>query len=154
MRLEEKIAKKLLSKGKTLSLAESCTGGFLANQLTNIPGSSRFFVLSCVTYSNKSKEMLLGVPKKLIQRHGAVSQAVAEKMAKNVRRILKTDFGLAITGIAGPSGGTKTKPIGLTYIALATKDKVECHRYIFEGGRLCVKSKAAKSALRLLLRFL
>src|SRR5438309_3747416 len=116
--MEEVVGRRLAMTDFTLAVAESCTGGLIAQRLTSVPGSSKYFIESCVTYSNESKTRLLGVDKKLIKEFGAVSQQVARDMARGVRHRAKTDFGLAATGIAGPGGGTKDKPVGLVYIAL------------------------------------
>ncbi len=154
MRLEEKIATLMLRHRKTLSLAESCTGGLMANRVTNIPGSSEFFKLGLVTYSNASKTSLLKIPGPTLQRYGAVSEEVAGLMAKTVRNLVKTDFGVGITGIAGPSGGTQQKPVGLTYIAVNTPLESLCLKCHFKGTRTQIKSQATTQALKLLLEFL
>jgi PncC family amidohydrolase len=154
MDLERKVAQKLIQSGKTLAIAESCTGGLLSNRLTNVPGSSQFLKLSIVAYSNAAKTKLLKIPGKFIRQNGAVSNQVAAALAKNVRKILKTDFGIGITGIAGPSGGNRLKPVGLTYIAVCTNEKtllLECH---FTGTRTSIKTQASTQALRLLQEFL
>jgi nicotinamide-nucleotide amidase len=150
MRLEEKIAKALLKRRKTLSIAESCTGGLLTHRLTNIPGSSGFLMATVVSYSNASKIKILKVPPALVKKHGAVSLAVAQRMAQGVRRLLNTDFGISITGIAGPGGGTKDKPVGLTFIGLATRRKVVCEAHMYKGTRLRIKEQATQRALELL----
>ena len=154
MRIEEKVARLLTLHQKTLSLAESCSGGHLSNLLTNVPGASAFFKLGLIAYSNNVKKKLLKIPKRILIRHGAVSGPVAELMARNVRKLQNTDFGIAITGIAGPTGGTGRKPVGLTYIAITTKQKSLCIKYIFKGSRLRIKSQAAHQALKTLLEFL
>ena len=154
MRLEEKIAKTLLKHSKTLSIAESCTGGLLTHRLTNIPGSSGFLMATVVCYSNQSKTRILQVPSVLIKKYGAVSMPVAKRMAQGVRRILNTDFAVSITGIAGPDGGTTQKPVGLTFIAIANRQKVICQQKIFKGNRLRVKKQATDHALKLLAKFL
>ena len=154
MHLEEQIARLLIKQKKTLSTAESCTGGLLANLLTNIPGSSKYFKLGLITYSYESKEKLLRVPRKTLRKYGAVSEPVTSLMAKNVRKALKTHFAIAITGIAGPSGATKTKPRGLTYVAVASASKLICQKHIFKGPRYSVKTQAARKGLELLLKLL
>jgi len=154
MLFEEQLARLLIQKKKTLALAESCTGGLLAARLTDIPGSSVFLKAALVTYSNTTKTKLLKVPATLIKRHGAVSTAVAEKMAQNVRKLLKTDFGVAITGIAGPTGGSRAKPVGLTYIAVATHNELLSVKCIFKGSRKKIRGQAADTAMYLLLEFL
>ncbi|MDP2831184.1 MAG: CinA family protein, partial [Candidatus Omnitrophota bacterium] len=119
----KQIHKKLLRKEKTVAVAESCSGGELSSLLTSLPGSSGYFLLGVVTYSNKSKETILNIPVKIIARYGAVSRQVAILMAQNIRKKTLADFGLSITGIAGPTGATTTKPIGMVFIALAKKNK-------------------------------
>jgi nicotinamide-nucleotide amidase len=154
MPLEKEVACLLIKHHKTLSLAESCSGGLLANRLTNIPGSSRFFKLGLITYSNEAKTKLLKVPVAVLKKYGAVSPQTAERMAQGVRRLARTDFAIAITGIAGPGGGTTIKPVGLVYIAISSKTKILCVKNIFKGNRLRIKDQAATQALRLLLPFL
>jgi len=117
--LESAVGRLLKEGGATLALAESCTGGLLAKRLTDIAGSSAYFREGLVTYSNESKERWLGVPHEMLLEHGAVSEPVARKMAEGVRRIAGTDYGLSVTGIAGPDGGTKEKPVGLVFVGLS-----------------------------------
>jgi len=152
MSLEQKVIQTLRDTRKTLAVAESCTGGLLCHRLTNIPGSSEVFKFGLVAYSNVAKTIFLGVPRTTIRRFGAVSKETAIAMAKGARRKLKSDFGLSITGIAGPTGGSKKKPIGITFIALATGQKMACLQYHFKGQRTRIKSQAANQAIRLLLR--
>lgn len=143
----------LLTKGKlTLATAESCTGGFIANRITNVPGASKVFPGGVVVYSNTAKIKFLGVGAQTLSRHGAVSGAVAREMAEGARRHFGADFALAVTGIAGPSGGTKRKPVGTVFIALtgATGTRVERHRNGF--GRERFKAVTAQQGLRMLLR--
>lgn len=154
MKIEEKIARKLIKSQKTLAIAESCTGGLLSHRLTNIPGSSDFLKLDVVAYSNEAKMKLLKVAPDTLKRHGAVSQEAAIAMAQGVRKILKTDFGIGITGIAGPTGGSKSKPVGLTYIVVNTKLETLCLKCLFEGPRTSIKAQAATQALQLLNEFL
>lgn len=154
MRLERKVAQRLIANHKTLAVAESCTGGLVVNRLTNIPGSSRFLKLGIIAYSNAAKIKLLGVPKAVIRRYGAVSEQTALAMAKAVQKIHKTDFGIGITGIAGPTGATRAKPVGMTYIAIHTRLETLCLQYLFKGNRTGIKSRAATQALRLLNEFL
>ena len=154
MRLEEKIVIALLKRQKTLGIAESCTGGLLSHRLTNIAGSSGFLMAAVVSYSNTSKVKIHKVPAALIQKHGAVSLPVAQRMAQGIRRLLNTDFGISITGIAGPTGGTPEKPVGLTFIAVCDRKKTLCERNVFKGSRLQVKKQAAERALKLLENFL
>lgn len=154
MSLEKKVAKLLIKKRKTLSSAESCSGGLLAHRLTNIPGSSNFFKLGLVVYAHHAKVKLLHIPKLTLQSRGAVSPDVALIMAKSVRKIVKSDYGVGITGIAGPTGATKNKPVGLVYVAVSSHNKTICKKFLFKGKRAAIKSSAAASALRLLLKFL
>src|ERR1700679_1104780 len=115
MRLEEKVFKKFTQSHQTLSIAESCTVGLIGDCLTNVPGASAFFLLGIIAYDYAAKTKILGVPSALLKKHGAVSSPVARAMAQNVRKILKTSYGLSVTGIAGPSGGSKNKPVGLVF---------------------------------------
>lgn len=154
MKIEEKTAILLMKLKKTLAIAESCSGGLLTHRLTNISGSSQFLKVGIIAYSNEAKIKLLKVPSSLIQKYGAVSPETACAMAQGVRLGFKTDFGVSITGIAGPTGGTKTKPVGLTYIAASSKEKVECLEWHFKGTRLQVKESAATKAIDLLLKFI
>lgn len=154
MSQEEKAAQYLIAKRKTLSIAESLSGGLLSHRLTNIPGSSKFLKATLVVYSNESKQKLLKIKAEDLNKNGAVSEQVAIAMAKNVRKLFDTDFGIGITGIAGPTGGTKRKPIGMTFIAVATKEELLCIQYQFFGERKDIKQSATTEALRLLNEFL
>lgn len=149
-RLEEIVGKILLKSKKTLSIAESCTGGLLADRITDIPGSSRYFRLGVVLYSNEAKDQVLHIPLKIIKKYGAVSRQVATLMAKNIRSLSKTNVGISITGIAGPGGATKKKPVGLVCVALSTKTKTLCKEFRFLGQREIVKYKATQAALNML----
>jgi nicotinamide-nucleotide amidase len=151
-RMEEVVGRRLTIAGFTLAVAESCTGGLIAERLTNVPGSSAYFIEGVVSYSNESKTRLLGVDKKLIRDHGAVSKEVARDMARGVRHRAKTDFGLAVTGIAGPDGGTEEKPVGLVYIALADDAHTEHKRLMIPGDRELIRWRASQAALDLLRR--
>ncbi|MBU4376031.1 MAG: competence/damage-inducible protein A [Candidatus Omnitrophica bacterium] len=148
--LESVIGKILTKRHLTLATAESCTGGLIANRITNVPGSSRYFKMGVITYSNASKMVELGVPVDLIRKYGAVSRPVAVAMAKGIRAKAGTDFALAVTGIAGPTGGTKKKPVGLVYIALANRRKVVCLERRFIGNRFDVKLQVSIAALDIL----
>ncbi|MDE2221845.1 MAG: nicotinamide-nucleotide amidohydrolase family protein [Candidatus Omnitrophica bacterium] len=150
MGLEQKILRRFLKTGKTLSIAESCTGGLIADNLTNAAGASAFFLLGVVAYDNAAKTKTLRVPSSLLVKHGAVSAAVAAAMAEGVRKILKTDVGLGVTGIAGPGGGSAAKPVGLVFIAQSTGKKTTVKRCLFKGSRLAVKKQAAQTALKIL----
>ena len=150
--MEEVVGRRLAMTDFTLAVAESCTGGLIAQRLTSVPGSSKYFIESCVTYSNESKVRLLGVDKNLIKEFGAVSQQVARDMARGVRHRAKTDFGLAVTGIAGPGGGTEEKPVGLVYIALADDAHTEHKKLMIPGDRELVRWRASQAALDMLRR--
>jgi nicotinamide-nucleotide amidase len=150
--MEEVVGRRLSVTGFTLAVAESCTGGLIAQRLTSVPGSSKYFIEGCVTYSNESKIRLLGVDKQLIKEFGAVSQQVARDMARGIRHIAKTDFGLAVTGIAGPGGGTEEKPVGLVYIALADDAHTEHKKLMIPGDRELVRWRASQAALDMLRR--
>ena len=154
MTLVENVAKILLTNNLTLSTAESCTGGLLSNNLTNIPNSSHFFKAGLIPYSNESKTNLLNIPSNILKVKGAVSKEVAILMARNIRKKIQTDFGLALTGIAGPNGGTKEKPTGLVFIALSHKTQESCHQYQFKGNRISIKNQATQESLTLLLKSL
>ncbi len=151
---EHTVINLLTQKQKTLAMAESCTGGLLSHRLTNVPGSSKAIHFGLCVYSNASKTKFLKIPAALIKKHGAVSEPVALLMADNVRKIQKSDFGIGITGIAGPDGGTKSKPVGLVFIAVATPKEKVCLECQFEGDRDSVKKQAAGQAMELLLEFL
>ncbi|MDD5692212.1 MAG: CinA family protein [Candidatus Omnitrophica bacterium] len=141
---------KLIANNKTIAIAESCSGGQLASELIRYPGASRFFILGVVAYSNKSKVEILGVPRKLISQYGAVSKQVAGAMAQNIRKKVKADLGLSITGLAGPSGESAKKPVGLVFICLDAANKNTCRKFNFRGTRQNIREKSAKAALRLL----
>jgi PncC family amidohydrolase len=140
----------LIRSGKTIAVAESCTGGLLSKMLTDYPGSSRYFLLGVVAYHHKAKEKILHIPFALIARHGAVSREIAEKMASQVRKIAGADLGVGVTGIAGPSGGTKAKPAGTVFIAAANAKKTICTRFVFKGTRAQVRIQSAEKAAYLL----
>jgi nicotinamide-nucleotide amidase len=152
--LEVVVGGLLKEAGLTIACAESCTGGLLGHRLTGIPGSSAYFLESAVVYSNAAKMRRLGVPRALLDKHGAVSAAVARAMALGVRRTSRADLGLSVTGIAGPDGGTARKPVGLVYIALAHDKGAAVHRNLFFGGRAQVKFQSSQRALDLLRKFL
>jgi len=151
MRLEEKVFKKFIQRQETLAIAESCTGGLIGDRLTNIAGASAFFLLGIIAYDYAAKTKILEVPSALLKKHGAVSAPVAKVMAQGVRKILKTDYGLSVTGIAGPAGATKTKPVGLVFIALSNGTKTIVKKCLFKGARLAIKKEAAQTALKMLL---
>ena len=154
--LEEVVAALLTSRHVTVAVAESCTGGLIAQRLTNVPGSSTYFLQGIVAYGNEAKVRDLGVDSALLDRHGAVSAPVAEAMAQGVRTKSGTTIGLAVTGIAGPTGGTPEKPVGLVYLALADGAGVLHRRIMFgeEAGRAGIRFLAAQAALNLLRLYL
>jgi nicotinamide-nucleotide amidase len=145
--MEEVVGALLKQRRLKLSVAESCTGGLIGARITNIPGSSEYFERGVVTYSNAAKTEMLGVPAALMDRRGAVSREVAEAMAQGVRQAARTDLGLSVTGIAGPGGGTKEKPVGLVYISLSSAQGVKTEEHKFLGNREQIRTKAAQMAL-------
>lgn len=152
--LETAVARLLWDRKKTLSVAESCTGGLLSHRLTNVPGSSDYFTGGFVTYSNESKINLLGVKEEVLAEEGAVSSGVALAMAAGSRRKMGAHIGVGITGIAGPGGGTREKPVGLTYLAIEAADFNYCRRYELWGSREEIKHRASQTALNLLRLYL
>lgn len=148
--IEKEVGELLAKHNLTLAVAESCTGGLISHRITNVPGSSKYFEIGIVAYSNDAKVELLKVPKRVLKEHGAVSSQTAIAMAQGVRRVSRADLGLGITGIAGPAGGTEQKPVGLVYIALATERAVGYEEFRFKGERLEIKEKVADEALRIL----
>jgi nicotinamide-nucleotide amidase len=148
--LAEVVGEGLVRRGKTLAVAESSTGGLLAKLITDIPGSSRYFTYGWVTYSNEAKSRELDVPAEMVEEYGAVSEPVARAMARGARRKAGTDYAIAITGIAGPGGGTEQKPVGLVYIAVDSQDGTDVSRYIFSFDRSSVRVRAAQTALNIL----
>ncbi len=147
----KQVDKFLLKNKLTVAVAESCTGGLTSNLLTQIPGSSKYFILGIIAYHNSAKIKILKIPASLIIKKGAVSQEIAVRMAKSVRILAKTDFGIGITGIAGPTGATAAKPVGTVFIALVSKNKIICRKFNFAGRRLSVKKLAAVKSLQLLI---
>lgn len=147
---EEKLSRSLIKKGKTVALAESCTGGLAASRVTDIPGSSEYFKGGVVAYSNSLKTSLLGVSPSTIKKYGAVSEMTAREMARGVRTLAKSDFGAAVTGIAGPSGARPGKPLGLAYIAFSGKGNVISKKIMRKGDRPLLKKKFADALLELI----
>ena len=152
--LEEVVGALLKQRKFTIAVAESCTGGLVGGRITNIAGSSEYFEGGIIAYSNPVKTSMLGVPKNLIDRHGAVSTEVAAAMAQGVRQALHADLGVAITGIAGPGGGTEKKPVGLVYTALASSQDVKTEEHRFLGERDEVRVKASQMALDMVRKYL
>jgi len=133
----------------SVTTAESCTGGMIASSIVSINGSSIIFKSGIVTYSNESKAEFLKIPLKLINENGAVSQTIAFQMAKNVLSIMNSTLSIAVTGIAGPSGGSNDKPVGLVWIAIGTKENVITKKYLFQGNRLKIRQQTTLEALKL-----
>ena len=149
--LEKKIVKKLIKKKLQISIVESCTGGLLSSAITSISGSSKVFNLGLITYSNLSKINLLKVPKKIINKYGAVSKQVCKLMANNVSKIGKTKMSVSTTGIAGPNGGSKDKPVGLVYIGIKKNSKTVVNKYLFKNkGRLYIQKATVNKCLELI----
>lgn len=152
--LEEVVGGLLKDKRKTVSVAESCTGGLIGKRFTNVSGSSEYFERGVVSYSNQAKMELLKVPQEMIEKYGAVSEQVAILMAEGIRRISKTDYGLSATGIAGPTGGTPEKPVGLVWIGLAHENDSFAEKFLFGEDRETNRQRAAQAALNLVRLFL
>jgi PncC family amidohydrolase len=148
MKLEKAIGNLLRQKGWTLSIAESCTGGLICDRITDVSGSSDYFMGGMVNYSNESKAKHLGVPSRDITKYGAVSSQVARKMAQGVRKAFGTTFGLSTTGVAGPTGGTKRSPIGRVFIGLTVGRKVWVKKLDLKGNRREIKERATDKALQ------
>ena len=146
------LARELATRGQTVAVAESCTGGGLGWHLTALPGSSVFFKGGVIAYANEAKQRLLGIPAALLARHGAVSGHVARAMAAHVRRMFRATYGIAITGIAGPSGGTAGKPVGTVWLAVAGPAGTTAERHRFRGSRARVRAQAVDHALRMVSR--
>ena len=153
--LGKNIVEKLIKNKIKISFAESCTGGLLSSAITSISGASKILSLGLVAYSNESKIKVLKVSKKTIRKYGAVSEQVCKAMAKNVSKIGKTNMSISITGIAGPSGGTKQKPVGLIYVGIKRGNKVKVNRYLFKNkGRLYIQKTTVNKSLDLILSFI
>jgi nicotinamide-nucleotide amidase len=151
--LEHIVGQLLTTRHMTLAVAESCSGGLISHRITQVSGSSTYFLMGCVAYSNESKTAALKVDPELIKKHGAVSPEVAKAMAQGVRRAAKTDIGLSTTGIAGPTGGTAQKPVGLVYMGLADDQETQAFEFRFSGDRETIKLKASQAGLELLRRY-
>ncbi len=152
--IEEVVGRLLVERGLTIALAESFTGGLVSHRLTNVPGSSRYLLASVVAYSNDAKRAILGVPAELIKTQGAVSEEVAVAMAAGARTVSGASLGLSTTGIAGPSGGTPEKPVGLVWIGYADRERSFARRFTMGGERVRIKERASQSALELIRRTL
>lgn len=149
MNLEVSTGKILRKKDKTIAVAESCTGGLISNRLTNVGGCSAYFIGGVVSYSDKMKRTMLGVSPVSLQKYGAVSKQVAAEMADGIRLMADSNIGLSVTGIAGPGGGKRSKPVGLVYIGFASDKEKTVKKFLFKGSRKSIKSQAAEAALRL-----
>jgi PncC family amidohydrolase len=154
MAIEEKVGALLADRGLTLVTAESCTGGLLAHRITNVSGSSAYYLGGVVAYADRVKEEALGVRRETLLVHGAVSEETAREMAWGARQRIGADVAVSITGIAGPTGGTPEKPVGLVYVALSAPDLEICRRHIWQGDRLANKRQSVEAALQLLLDYL
>ena len=148
----EKTIKQLQEKKLTVSTAESCTGGMLSSYFTSIDGSSKIFMLGFITYSNKSKINVLKVPRNIIKKYGSVSKECCASMVKNLKKIAKTNIAISITGIAGPSGGSNNKPVGLVYIGIIFKNKIIIKKNIFNENatRLTIQKKTCDTVFRII----
>ena len=153
--LAQKIVKILTKKKLTIAFAESCTGGMVSSAITAISGSSRVFIFGLIVYSNKSKINVLKIPKNIIKKYGTVSAQVCLDMVKNISKIAKTNVSLSVTGIAGPDGGTKKKPVGLVYVGIKKGNKIEIRKYLFKDrGRTYIQKATVNKSLELILSFL
>ena len=153
--ISKNIVKKLIKKKIMISIAESCTGGMLSSSITSVSGSSKVFTLGLVAYSNQSKIKILKVSKKVIRKYGAVSEQVCLAMVKNIAKIGKTNMSVSVTGIAGPSGGTRKKPVGLVYVGLKKDNKINIKKYLFKNkGRFYIQKATVNKCLGLILRAL
>ena len=150
--LSKNIVNKLKRKKLKISFAESCTGGLLSSAITSVSGSSKIFNIGLICYSNSSKINLLKVPKKMIMKYGAVSEQVCKVMAKNASKIGKTNMTISVTGIAGPKGGTRKKPVGLVYVAIKKGNKISIKKYLFKNkGRSYIQRSTVNKCLGLIL---
>jgi len=154
-KLSQKIVKLLTKKKLKISFAESCTGGLLSSAITSVNGASKVFTIGLVTYSNQAKMSILKVPKKIIQKHGAVSIQCCLSMLNNLSKISKSNIAVSITGIAGPSGGSKQKPVGLVYVGIKKGNKIKIHKYLFKNkGRSYIQKATVRKSLGLILNIL
>ena len=150
-KFSQKIVKLLKKKRLKLSVVESCSGGMLSSAITSVGGSSKVFTMGLITYSNQSKNRLLKVPKRIIKKHGAVSSQCCFSLVNNLSKISKSNIAVSITGIAGPSGGTKQKPVGLVYVGIKRGNKVKINRYLFKNKvRSNIQRAAVKKSLELI----
>ena len=149
--LAEKLIEEAALRNVTIALAESCTGGMIAGVLTDVPGASKVFLGSAVTYSNEAKIDILGVDPDIINDHGAVSSHCAEKMAEGAKRIFRSEIALSVTGIAGPDGGSAEKPVGTVWFGISSNDATYTFKKQFSGERALIRNSAVKTALEALL---
>jgi len=152
--LEERIGQLLSERHLTLGCAESCTGGLIGHRLTNVAGSSAYFLGSVVAYAYDAKERLLGVNHNTLYDHGAVSEPTALEMARGARRVLGSDLAVSVTGIAGPGGGMPDKPVGLTWVALSARDHEAARSFVWDGDRAANKAQSAEAALAMVKEYL
>jgi nicotinamide-nucleotide amidase len=152
--IEARIGRILRERRMKIAVAESCTGGHIANRITNIQGASDYFDLGFVTYSNDSKELYLFVPEEVIAEKGAVSSEVAKTMAEGLREATDADIALSVTGVAGPGGGSPEKPVGTVFVGLASKDGTFVNKFLFSGDRISIKEQTSEEALKLVLDYL
>lgn len=153
-KLENILVKKLVERGMKVALAESCTGGLVAERITSVSGASQCFDLGVVSYANEQKEKILGVDKNTLETLGAVSKEVAYQMSAGIKKLSGADFGVGITGLAGPGGATEFKPVGLVYISVCSASEHKAFEYHFTGDRDEVREKSADEALRLVIEML
>ena len=153
-RIEEAVGALLIEKKLSVSVAESCTGGLVGHLITNVPGSSVYFMGGVMVYTNEAKVKLLEVSYEILEEFGAVSEHAVRQMAQNVRRLFKSNIGIAVSGIAGPGGGSLEKPVGTVYIGLNVADNNWSERYLFKGSRQQIKQYTAETALELVRRYL
>ena len=154
-KISQKIIRLLKKKRLKISFVESCTGGLLSSAITSISGSSKVFTLGLVTYSNQSKNRVLKIPKKIIRKHGTVSMQCCLSMINNLSKISKTNISVSITGIAGPSGGTKKKPVGLVFVGIKKGNKIKIHKCLFKNkGRSYIQKATVRKSLGLILNIL
>jgi PncC family amidohydrolase len=154
MAIEQEIGTLLVAQRLTLVTAESCTGGLLGHRITNVPGSSAYYLGGFVVYADEAKEALLGVRHETLAAHGTVSEDTAREMAQGARQQMGADVAVSLTGIAGPTGGTPEKPVGLVYIALSAPDAELCQRHVWQGDRLSNKEESVQAALQMVLTYL
>ena len=153
--LANKVVKKLIKKKLKVSFAESCSGGLLSSSITSISGSSKVFNLGLITYSNKAKVNILKVPNKIIKKYGAVSEEYCLSMVKNLSKISKANISMSITGIAGPNGGTKLKPVGLVYIGVKKGSKIIAKKNLFKSkNRISIQKLTVKTSLEIINRII